>query len=73
MTKHTVQLSDDLYERVKVLAASTGRSLDDLIRDALVELLEDAEDVRLIAQHEASEKTAPVTLDEMRKRLGMDH
>ncbi|MBF0425732.1 MAG: ribbon-helix-helix protein, CopG family [Magnetococcales bacterium] len=43
---HTVQLTDDMEEMFRAVAAQTGRPLDELIRDALNHFLEEWEDAR---------------------------
>ena len=70
-----VRLPDELYDRLKALAAKTGRSTTYYIREAIEAHLEDLEDVYLAEKalediRAGRVKTVP--LDEMSKRLGLD-
>ncbi|WP_299316268.1 DUF6290 family protein [uncultured Halomonas sp.] len=46
----TVRIPDETYERLKVLAARTGRTTTDCIREAIEEHLDDLEDMYLAEQ-----------------------
>ncbi|WP_242467138.1 DUF6290 family protein [Ectothiorhodospira shaposhnikovii] len=51
MSKQTaVRIPDETYERLKVLAARTGRTTTYYIREAIEEHLDDLEDVYLAEQ-----------------------
>jgi len=51
MAKQTnVRLPDETYERLKALAARTGRSASYYIREAIEEHLDDLEDIYLAEQ-----------------------
>ncbi len=67
----TITIDSDLDDELDHLAATTGQSKPDLAREALIEWLEDHEDVRdaeaIIAQNNPS-----FTLKEVKKSLGLD-
>lgn len=76
MTKHTViDLPDEEYARLKSAAAQLGTSEEGFIREALLQAIEDAEDIRdaeeAIREYESSGRKAD-TLDEVSRRLGLD-
>lgn len=75
MTRHTVQLPDELYERLTNFALEAGKSPDDLIVKAIEELIEDFEDVRLADQvlgARASGQSSTYSLDIVSRKLGLD-
>ena len=75
MTKHTVQLPDGLYERLTTLAKASGLSTDELIMAAIQQHLEDAEDLRAIAEYEQSVRDGTLktySLEEVERQLGLD-
>jgi predicted transcriptional regulator len=63
-------ISSEIDDELDQLAATTGQSKPDLARNALIEWLEDQEDIRdaeaIIAQNEPT-----VSLDEVRRELGL--
>ena len=70
-----VRLPDELYHRLKALAAKTGRSATYYIREAIEAHLEDLEDVYLaekVLEDIRAGRVKTVPLDEMSKRLGLD-
>lgn len=76
MTKHTViDLPDEEYARLKSAAAQLGRSEEGFIREALLQAIEDAEDIRdaeeAMREHlQTGGKT--YSLEEVSRRLGLD-
>lgn len=75
MSKQTaVRLPDDVHERLHTLAARTGRTATYYIREAVETHLAELEDVYLAekaAEDIRAGKVAPVSLDEMSRRLGL--
>lgn len=76
MTKHTViDLPDDEYARLRSVAAQLGRSEEGFIREALLQAIEDAEDIRdaeeAMREYEHSGRKTH-SLEEVSKRLGLD-
>ncbi|MGI8404920.1 MAG: type II toxin-antitoxin system RelB family antitoxin [Thermomicrobiales bacterium] len=67
----TITIDSDLDDELDHLAATTGQSKPDIARDALIEWLEDQEDVRdaevIVAQNNPS-----YTLAEVKKNLDLD-
>lgn len=69
------RLPDETYERLKALAARTGRSATYYVREAIEEHLDDLEDIYLAEQALEDIRAGRVTtisMDEMSKRLGLD-
>jgi RHH-type rel operon transcriptional repressor/antitoxin RelB len=74
MTSLQVLLPDDAVVRIAALAAEAGRSPDAFLTDAILEYLEDIEDVaqaeaRLNDLHAGKVKTH--TLDDVERDLGL--
>ena len=70
-----VRLPDEIYDRLKALAAKTGRSATYYIREAIEEHLEDLEDIYLAEkalEDIRAGRVKTISLDEMSKRLGLD-
>jgi RHH-type rel operon transcriptional repressor/antitoxin RelB len=70
-----IQLSEEAYERLKSLAEAQGQSPTDFMSKAILEYMEDLED--LIRAEEVmrdleSGKSRTYTLDEVERRLGLD-
>jgi len=75
MTKHTLQMPDELYARLTTLATEAGQSADELILAALKEHLEDLEDIRIgeeVLAARASGDNETIPFAEVRRRLGLD-
>lgn len=75
MTKHTVQLPEELFERLTNFALQAGKSPDDLILKAVEELIEELEDIRLAEGVLAARlrgESATYSLDEVSRRLGLE-
>ena len=70
----TVMTITPVIERKALeLAARNGVSLDQLIEDALVRLLEDEEDIRLAeAALRDSDPSKTISHEQMRRELGLD-
>lgn len=70
-----VQLPDEAYERLKSLADASGQSPTDFMSKALLEYLEDVEDIaraeEIMSKIEAGERKT-YTLEEVERRLGLD-
>jgi RHH-type rel operon transcriptional repressor/antitoxin RelB len=70
-----LRLPEDVEERLAALAKATGRSKSYYAREAIVQHLEDLEDIylteqRLIDHRKGSGET--VSMDEMRRHLELD-
>jgi predicted DNA-binding protein len=77
MTKHTLhfEIDQDAYARLQALAETKGMEVDDMLVAALIQTLEDAEDMASIADYEkrrAAGNTETVSLDQLSKELGLD-
>ena len=75
MTKHTIQLPDDLYELLTSLASQAGQTPDEMIVAAIKEHLEDIEDIRAaerVLEARARGESQTYSLDEVSRRLGLD-
>lgn len=76
MSKQTaVRLPEETYERLQALAEKTGRTATYYIREAIEAHLEDLEDAYLADKALAEMRkgrVTPITMDEMRKRLGLE-
>jgi RHH-type rel operon transcriptional repressor/antitoxin RelB len=75
MTNLSIDLPDELAERLTTLSAETGRSAADMITEALAEYLGDLEDLAIARQRHAEflasgERT--YSLDEVERELGLD-
>jgi RHH-type rel operon transcriptional repressor/antitoxin RelB len=70
-----IRLSADIEKRLDTLAAATGRTKSFYARKAIVEFLEDMEDVYLAESRLADLKAGRsrrYTLEEVEKDLGLD-
>lgn len=66
----TISLGPELEAKLARVAAETGRSFDDLVREAVNELVEDYEDgERALQVLQRKEPTS--SLDEVERRLGL--
>ena len=72
----SIRLPHDLEQRLKQLAAQTGRSKTYYVTEAICEHLEDLEDYYL-AELEMEEirsgRSVPVPIEEVLKEYGMEH
>jgi len=71
----SVRLSEEVEQRLSVLAAETGRSKAFYIREAITEYIADLEDTYLAEQRLANVragKSRTYTLEEVEKRLGLE-
>ena len=68
-----IKLDPDVEKEVAELAARNGVSVDALVRQALIEKLEEAEDVALLEEAlrdpEAGQR---VSLEQVKRELGLD-
>ncbi len=67
----TVQIPDEIAQQYEHFARTTGSSPDKMMRQALIEKLEDLEDIQLAEERIAAGLT-PVSMEEMVKNLGLD-
>ena len=74
-TQAVIRLPDDIYTRLKALAARDGRATDVHVREAIEEHLLDAEDLadaeRALLKHRKSDEE-PLSLEEFDAALGLD-
>lgn len=71
-----IRLPEDIERRLEALAAATGRTKTFYAREAILEHLEDLEDVYLAERRlEAlrAGKTRALTLEEVERELGLEH
>jgi len=66
-----LRLEKDLEARLGMLARIRGRSKSDVVREALVRLLEDEEDLE-IAERALKRTRSAKSLKQLRKELGLD-
>lgn len=69
-----LRLPDDIEARLDALAKKTGRTKSFYAREAIVEFIDDLEDLYLVqARHALRErgKTMTVSLDEVERSLGL--
>jgi RHH-type rel operon transcriptional repressor/antitoxin RelB len=67
----TIIIDQDLDDELSAIARLTGRDKLSLAREALVEWLEDQEDIR-DALAAIDEKNTSISLEEVKRRLGLD-
>ena len=75
MTKHTLQLPDDLYNVLISLASQAGKTPDEMILAAIKEHLEDIEDIQAaerVLEARARGDNETYSLEEVRHKLGLD-
>lgn len=75
MTKHTLQLPDDLYETLISLASDAGKTPNEMIVAAIKEHLEDLEDIQAaerVLEARASGADKTYSLDEVSRQLSLD-
>lgn len=66
----TIRLPEPIENRLKALAAETGRTKTALVREAIVEYLDDLEDYYL-AEARARRKRKAIPLVEVVRELGL--
>jgi RHH-type rel operon transcriptional repressor/antitoxin RelB len=66
-----VRVENDLESRLAALAKARGSSKSELVREAILRLLEDEEDANLAATA-LSRTRSTKTLAQLRKQLGLD-
>jgi len=67
----TIVIDSDTDRELEHLAAVTGQSKPDLARDAVIEWMEEQEDIR-DAEAIIAQKNPSLTLAEVKKNLGLD-
>ena len=76
MKNFHVPLPEELYDRLRVLSRDRGRPATVLVRDAVAEWIDRAEQERIaqeIAEYAAAEAGGPNDLDEALERASLDH
>jgi RHH-type rel operon transcriptional repressor/antitoxin RelB len=71
-----LRLPPEIEERLEALAQRTGRSASDYARDAIIDHLDDLEDIEIAERRlEALRRgeTDTIPLAELLKQYGMDH
>jgi len=66
-----IELPASIEDRLDALAKATGRTKTDYVREAVLEHLDDLEDLHL-AESRLAENNAAVPLEEVMKRYGME-
>jgi RHH-type rel operon transcriptional repressor/antitoxin RelB len=70
-----IRLPPDIESRLEILAKQTGRSLSEFVEEAVVEHLDDLEDLHLAERALAdirAGRAGTVTLDEVERELGLE-
>ena len=76
MKNFHVPLPEDLYGRLRELSRAEGRPATSLVRDAVAEWIDRAEQERIdreIAEYAAAEAGGPADLDEALESASLDH
>ena len=68
----SIRLGEDIEQRLERLAQLTGRSKTYYIRQAVLEKLDDLEDI-YIAEHRLEHPAERIGLDEVKQELGLDN
>ncbi len=67
----SISLNPELEAKLTQLASDTGRTFDDVVREALAQYVEDYEDgeraLEILSRNEPT-----ISLDEVERRLGLD-
>jgi RHH-type rel operon transcriptional repressor/antitoxin RelB len=74
MSALSIELPEDIEERLQELAQRTGRSEASYVLEAVVEYLGDLEDIYIAEQRLAdirSGRSMTITLDELERNLGL--
>lgn len=67
----TVQIPDEIAHQYEDRARAAGCDTDTLIREALIEKLEDLEDIQL-AEERFAKGLTPIPMEQVVKDLGLD-
>lgn len=67
-----IRLPDAIEQRLAALAQETGRTKTTLAREAIVEYIDDLEDLYL-AEARARKNRKTIALDDVERQLGLDH
>jgi RHH-type transcriptional regulator, rel operon repressor / antitoxin RelB len=68
----SIRLDPDIERRLEAVAARTGRSADEHVRDAILDHIEDIEDAE-IARERLANPARRWTLEEAEREFGLDH
>jgi predicted DNA-binding protein len=68
----TIDIPKEIEARLLSESQASGVPLRQLVRDALIDHFEEAED-RLVAESRLDDRQAPITAHQMRKNLGLDN
>jgi RHH-type rel operon transcriptional repressor/antitoxin RelB len=66
----SIQFDPEIERRLAAIALQTGRTTSDLVQELVSETIEDLED-RYIADARLSKQRPPLTIQEVRKELGL--
>ena len=66
-----IELPTSIEDRLDALAKATGRAKDEYVREAILEHLDDLEDLYL-AESRLAQNSAATPLEEVMKRYGME-
>ena len=72
---YSIRLSDEIENRLEKLSLQTGRSKSFYVKEAIIEHLDDIEDVYLAEKRLEdirADRTQTIPLEEVMKRYGMD-
>jgi RHH-type rel operon transcriptional repressor/antitoxin RelB len=66
-----IRLDKELEEEIDLLAKTRGSNRSAVVREAIIQYLEDNEDIQL-AKESLSQMSSTKTLKQLRKELGLD-
>lgn len=68
----SIQLTSDIERRLSELAKQTGQTTSDLARELIEQSIEDLEDIQM-ATARLEKRQPPLTTEQARKALGLEH
>ena len=68
----TIEIPEEIEARLLSEAQSTGIPFGQLVRDVLIDHFEEAEDWQ-VAESRLEDRQAPLSGNQLRKNLGLDH
>lgn len=68
----SVTMDAEIEEQLRVIAGELSKPITECLRDAVLQYIEDRQDY-LTAAQALSRRETTISLDELEKRLGMDH
>jgi RHH-type transcriptional regulator, rel operon repressor / antitoxin RelB len=71
MNTHTLQFDAETEGKITTLAAKGGKRPDDLIKEAVLEYLEDLEDY-YVAEDRLKDREPPIPLEQVVRDLGLE-